>query len=75
MPSNGRWDLIRRLKFKAVFWRLRRMASMVYELNTNIEHWSSDNDVGKTEVFREKPFPIAYFFTTNPTQIQIHAIL
>jgi len=35
---------------------------MVYELITNIEHWSNDNDIGKTEVFKEKPFHNAHFF-------------
>ena len=51
------------------------MASMVCELNKNIEHLSNDNDMGKIEVFKEKPVHIAYFFTKNPTQIQIYVIL
>jgi hypothetical protein len=60
---------------KPLFWRLCFMASIVYEFNTNIEHWSNDIDVGKTEVLKEKPFLNVHFFTTNSTQIQIYIML
>jgi hypothetical protein len=61
---------------KPLFWRFCFMASMVYESNTKIEFWSNYNDMGKTEVFKEKSLsPLPIFFTTNITQIQIYVIL